>query len=62
MTDPASRLPAHPSLEQLRKQAKELLRAYRDGDPAAITRFAAIIPRFANATGVEPQLQVIAHD
>ena len=56
MTDPASRLPAHPSLEQLRKQAKELLRAYRDGDPAAVTRFAAIIPRFANATGLDAQL------
>ena len=56
MNDPASRLPAHPSLEQLRKQAKELLRAYRDGDPAASTRFAAIIPRFANATGADALL------
>ena len=34
-------LPARPSLEQLRKQAKELLRALRAGDPAARSRFAA---------------------
>lgn len=32
-------LPARPSLEQLQKQAKELLRAYRAGDPAAVERF-----------------------
>ena len=34
-------LPARPSLEQLRKQAKELLRAFRGGDPAARSRFIA---------------------
>ena len=34
-------LPARPSLEQLRKQAKELLRALRAGDPASRSRFAA---------------------
>ena len=56
MNDPASRLPAHPSLEQLRKQAKDLLRDYRDGDDVAVTRFAAIIPRFASATGLDAQL------
>jgi len=36
------RLPEHPNLEQLRKQAKELLDGYRSGEPAAIaevTRF-----------------------
>ena len=39
MSDPASRLPARPSLEQLRKQAKDLLRQYRAGDAdAAATR------------------------
>ncbi len=31
MSDPNSSLPARPSLEQLRKQAKELLRNCRDG-------------------------------
>jgi len=33
-----SRLPDRPSLEQLRKQAKDLLRAARAGDPAATQR------------------------
>src|SRR5688500_15549002 len=37
----SSRLPAHPSLEQLRKRAKELLRAIRAGDPDASQRFRA---------------------
>jgi ankyrin repeat protein len=32
------RLPKKPSLEQLRKQAKDLLRAYRSGDPDAIAQ------------------------
>jgi ankyrin repeat protein len=32
----ARRLPAQPSLENLRKQAKDLLEAYRSGDPAAV--------------------------
>ena len=30
------RLPAHPNLGQLRKQAKDLLKEYRAGDAAAI--------------------------
>jgi len=34
---PTRRLPAHPHLEQLRKQAKELLERYRAGDPAAVS-------------------------
>lgn len=33
-----SRLPERPSLEQLRKQAKELLQALRNGDPSALER------------------------
>jgi ankyrin repeat protein len=41
MSDPASRLPARPSLEQLRKQAKDLLRAARGGDGDAIARLRA---------------------
>ena len=32
---PVRRLPKQPDLEQLRTQAKELLKAYRAGDPAA---------------------------
>ena len=35
MSEPVLRLPARPSLDQLRKQAKERLRAMRAGDPAA---------------------------
>jgi ankyrin repeat protein len=37
-------LPPAPSLEQLRKQAKELLRAHRAGDPQAAARVAAYEP------------------
>ncbi|HYL77373.1 MAG TPA: ankyrin repeat domain-containing protein [Bryobacteraceae bacterium] len=33
---PTRRLPKQPSLEQLRKQAKDLLEQYRSGDPAAV--------------------------
>ena len=45
MTEPASRLPARPSLEQLRKQAKHLLREFRAGDASASTRVRAVLPR-----------------
>ena len=38
---PDSRLPARPSLEQLRKRAKELLRAARAADSAALARLRA---------------------
>jgi ankyrin repeat protein len=44
MSDPASRLPARPSLEQLRKQAKDLLHLVRAGDTAAVQRIRAVIP------------------
>jgi ankyrin repeat protein len=37
-------LPPAPSLEQLRKQAKDLLRAHRAGDPQAVARVAAHEP------------------
>lgn len=47
MSDSPSRLPAWPSLEQLRKQAKELLSAYRAGDAAAADRLHAVLPRLA---------------
>ncbi|MBS1786214.1 MAG: hypothetical protein JST85_00750 [Acidobacteria bacterium] len=48
MPETTLRLPAHPSLEQLRKQAKELLKAYRAGLPDAATRFGAIIARLSD--------------
>ncbi|PWK87759.1 ankyrin repeat domain-containing protein [Fulvimonas soli] len=41
-------LPDHPDLGQLRRQAKELLRAARAGDPAALERF-RILPSLARA-------------
>ena len=41
MSGPASPLPARPSLAQLRKRAKELLRDYRDNSSAAVARFRA---------------------
>jgi ankyrin repeat protein len=45
MSNPAPSLPARPSLDQLRKQAKDLLKAYRAGDPPALARFQAHHPR-----------------
>jgi len=44
MSDSTSSLPVRPSVEQLRKQAKELLRACRAGDITAAERFASHIP------------------
>ena len=41
---PASTLPARPSLDQLRKQAKELLKSVRAGDAAASSRFGTFLP------------------
>lgn len=37
-------LPDRPDLDHLKKQAKELLRGYHDGDPAALARFRAALP------------------
>jgi len=37
VSHPTRRLPTHPSLEQLRKQAKDLLEQYRAGEPSAVT-------------------------
>ncbi len=48
MSHNTSRLPAHPSLEQLRKQAKELLRDFRDGESLAVNRFVGVIPRLSD--------------
>jgi hypothetical protein len=39
------RLPVHPDLDQLRHQAKDLLRAMRAGDPDAVAELAACHPR-----------------
>src|SRR5205085_254978 len=52
MSEPVSRLPARASLQQLRKQAKELLRALRAGSAEASQRAAAVVPRFAQPGSV----------
>ncbi len=42
---PPRHLPTRPNLEQLRKRAKDLLKAYRDGNPSALARFRDSAPR-----------------
>src|SRR5687768_9487665 len=48
MSDSTPRLPERPSLEQLRKQAKELLRQLRTGDNSATARLHAHKPDVSN--------------
>jgi hypothetical protein len=48
MPDPIKPLPAHPNLEQYRKQAKDLVRACRLGTPEALARVQGHHPRFAH--------------
>jgi hypothetical protein len=55
MPDSASHLPENPSLEQLHKQAKELLAQYRDNDPAAIQRFRSVKPDLITAKLADAQ-------
>lgn len=61
----ATRLPANPSIEQLRKLARELQRSARDGDPDAIARLREHHPRPpADPTAVklsDAQLAVARH-
>lgn len=47
---PSSPLPSRPNLEQLRKQAKDLLRAYRAEDPSAQLRFRKSLPGLADTS------------
>ena len=46
----SSSLPARPNLEQLKKQAKELLKAYRAGDPPSLQQFRDFLPRLASTS------------
>ena len=39
-----SRLPERPNIDHLKKQAKELLRLYEAGEPAALARFRSFLP------------------
>ena len=43
-------LPARPNLEQLKNQAKDLLKAYRAGQPSARMRFRESLPRLRGAS------------
>ena len=54
MSDSLPRRPARLSLEQLRKQAKDLLRQYRAGEQSARNRFAAASPRPLEAFARRP--------
>jgi ankyrin repeat protein len=49
----ARELPAHPNLEQYRKQAKELLKAFRAADAEALRRFRRGHPRFRKLAEAE---------
>ena len=44
-------LPPRPNLEQYKKQAKELLRQCRSGDPEAMQQIRKFHPRFSRLTG-----------
>jgi len=43
-------LPVNPSIEQHKKQAKELLNSFRAGDPSAVQRFRTTLLRMAHLT------------
>ena len=47
---PPPSLPPRPNLQQLKNQAKDLLKAYRAGQPAAFVRFRESLPRLSAAS------------
>ncbi|MGH7693872.1 MAG: hypothetical protein ACRENH_02775 [Gemmatimonadaceae bacterium] len=62
MSDPFPRaLPARPSLEQLRKQAKDLLRLVASGDATATQRIRNVLPKVTEASLGDAQF-VIARE
>ena len=50
---PPSSMPARPNLEQLRKQAKDLLKAFRCEDSSAVERFRTSLSRYSGFTDHE---------
>jgi hypothetical protein len=52
---PARQLPDRPSLEQYKKQAKELLKAWNAGDPAAVARIREYHPLLSKASDADFQ-------
>ncbi|MFL5245860.1 MAG: hypothetical protein ACJ8FY_27625 [Gemmataceae bacterium] len=61
MSNSPSSLPARPSLEQLRKQAKNLLRDCRSGDAAALERVRRHKPQAADPSLADAQF-ALAHE
>lgn len=58
----ATQLPEHPDLDQLKRQAKDLLRAARAHDAAALARF-RILPAFAHVAATDLARTLLAlHD
>ena len=47
---PPSSLPARPNLDHLRNQAKDLLKAYRSGQPSEIERFRVSLSHYSRLT------------
>ena len=50
---PARHLPARPDLQQLKHQAKDLLRAFRGGDTSAIADFSEYHPQHVDSTSAQ---------
>src|SRR5262249_47939727 len=58
----ATQLPERPNLDQLKRQAKDLLRAARSGDSAALERF-RILPAFGHLSNADLARRTLAlHD
>src|SRR5690349_11451670 len=58
MSDFTPRLPNRPSLAQLRKQAKELLKQLRNADPSAIERVRKYKPNVSEPTLADAQFVI----
>lgn len=59
---PRGTAPARPNLEQQRKRAKELLRAYQRGEPAVVARVRRHISRAASALKLADAQHVVARE
>lgn len=55
-------LPARPSLEHLKSQAKDLLAAAKSGDSSALARFTAALPRVPSSLALHDAQSVIARE
>ncbi|HEX4566046.1 MAG TPA: hypothetical protein VH138_05410, partial [Vicinamibacterales bacterium] len=58
----ATQLPERPNLDQLKRQAKDLLHSAQAGTPSALARF-RVLPAFATATDADLARATLAlHD